>query len=107
MNDEYKDIFSRQTSFPAVNIGHLGVRSDLQSKRIGEQILRFVIATFSRFSGAGCQFITVDSLNNSRTNKFYSRMGFYNQSNNDSTKSTRRMYLDIFLPFEEIEEEEA
>lgn len=107
MNEEYRDIFPLQTSFPAINIGHLGVKSGLQSKRIGEQIVRFVVATFSQFNGAGCQFITVDSLNNPRTNKFYSRLGFYNQSNNDSTKPTRRMYLDIFLPIEEMEEEEA
>ncbi len=107
MTDEYKDIFSRQTSFPAVNIGHLGVKVGMQSKRIGEQIVRFVIETFRQFNGAGCQFITVDSLNNPRTNAFYGKMRFMNQSHNDSTKSTRRMYLDIFLPFEEIEAEEA
>lgn len=42
---------------------------------------------------AGCQFITVDSLNNSRTNKFYSSHNFSNLSNSDFSCDTRRMYL--------------
>ena len=40
-NDEYIPIFRSQTSFPAINIGHLGVRKDMQSKGVGEQILDF------------------------------------------------------------------
>ena len=46
INDEYHDIFMQQTSFPAVNIGHLGVRVDMQSKGIGTQILDFIVSTF-------------------------------------------------------------
>ncbi|WP_455586640.1 GNAT family N-acetyltransferase [Bacteroides sp.] len=97
ISDEYTSTFEKQSSFPAINIGHLGVRSDLQSQGIGEQILDFVLYTFSYFSISGCQFITVDSLNNNRTNKFYARNGFLNQTNNDSKNSTRRMYLPIKL----------
>lgn len=97
INDEYIPTFEKQTSFPAINIGHLGVRTDLQCKGIGEQILDFVLYTFSNFDISGCQFITVDSLNNSRTNKFYARNGFVNQTNSDNCNSTRRMYLPIQL----------
>ena len=46
---------------------------------------------------SGCQFITVDSLNNPRTNKFYLRNGFINQTNNDIPDLTRRMYQLIQL----------
>ena len=97
INDEYIPIFQQQTSFPAVNIGHLGVRKDMQSKGIGGQILAFILNTFVSYDVSGCQFITVDSLNNSRTNKFYTLNGFLFQTIKDMTKPTRRMYLPIEL----------
>lgn len=97
INDEYIPIFQQQTSFPAVNIGHLGVRSDMQSKGIGEQVLDFILNTFITYDVSGCQFITVDSLNNPDTNKFYVRNGFSFQTNSDMYKPTRRMYLPIEL----------
>lgn len=97
VDDEYRAIFGKQSSFPAVNIGHLAVRKDLQSKRIGQDILDFVVATFSNYRIAGCQFITVDSLNNPRTNRFYMRNGFQVQTNSDACMPTRRMYLPINL----------
>lgn len=96
LSTEYRSIFPLQPSFPAVNIGHLGVRSDLQSAGIGSIIIRYVAHTFTKFNVAGCQFITVDSLNNPRTNRFYSRLGFEYQSLHDHYHTTRRMYLDIF-----------
>lgn len=102
ISDEYIPTFEKQTSFPAINIGHLGVRKDLQSRKIGEQIVDFVIYTFTNYEVSGCQFITVDSLNNPRTNKFYLKMGFYNQTNNDSSNETRRMYLPIQIYKEDI-----
>mgnify|MGYP001717543597 CR=1 FL=1 len=97
ISDEYISTFERQTSFPAINIGHLGVHKDCQSKGIGQQILDFVLYTFSNYNMSGCQFITVDSLNNPRTNKFYLRNGFINQTNNDIHDLTRRMYQLIQL----------
>ena len=96
MDDEYVQTFERQSSFPAINIGHLGIREDWQSKGIGSQIVDFILYTFSNYRLSGCQFITVDSLNNSRTNKFYMNNGFVNQTNNDSVSHTRRMYM--YLP---------
>lgn len=97
IQEEYKAIFQMQTSFPAVNIGHLGVRKDMQSKKIGEKILDFILHTFISYDVSGCQFITVDSLNNPRTNKFYCNYGFFYQTNTDMYKPTRRMYLPIEL----------
>ena len=94
---DYQQVFCKQSSFPAVNIGHLAVRTDYQNKHIGKDILDFVEATFSNYKVSGCQFITVDSLNNPRTNKFYMQNGFSLQTNNDSTAPTRRMYLPINL----------
>lgn len=95
IHEEYISTFEKQTSFPAVNIGHLGVREDMQGKKIGEEIVYFVIYTFTKFEIAGCQFITVDSLNNPRTNKFYMGCGFINQTEKDIYSNTRRMYLPL------------
>lgn len=97
INQEYISVFQSQTSFPAVNIGHLGTRKDMQSKGVGEMILDFILKTFVSYDISGCQFITVDSLNNLRTNKFYVRNGFLFQTDTDLYDKTRRMYLPIEL----------
>lgn len=60
------DFFKRQSSFPAINICHLGTSVDFQNNGIGMFILEFVAGTFSLYRQAGCQFITVDALNNPR-----------------------------------------
>ncbi|MDE6378282.1 MAG: GNAT family N-acetyltransferase, partial [Duncaniella sp.] len=94
---EYSDIFSRQCTYPAINIGHLAVRADVQSNGIGKYIVEFVRMTFTHYRGAGCQFITVDALNNIRTVNFYTfKLGFEFQTLSDLGNHTRRMYLDIF-----------
>ena len=97
MEKEYVDTFKKQTSFPAVNIAHLGVKEEYQRKGIGLQILDFIVLTFGNYHVAGCQFITVDSLNNSDTNKFYLMNGFLNLTDKDMYSPTRRMYLYLRL----------
>ena len=92
---EYKPIFGSQPSFPAINIGHLAVKKELQSKGIGKVILLYLKNALITYRFTGVQFITVDSLNNARTNKFYSCNGFLNQSNSDMNNNTRRMYLSL------------
>lgn len=94
---EYTHIFSRQPTYPAINIGHLAVRKDMQSKGIGRLIVEFVRASFSHVRISGCQFITVDALNNHRTVSFYTdKLGFEFQTLSDIGRHTRRMFLDIF-----------
>lgn len=93
---EYDDIFSRQSSFPAVNIGHLAIRCAMQSHGLGQYIVEFVRMTFLSLRLSGCQFITVDALNNADTLRFYQdRVGFEFQTLYDLNKPTRRMYLDL------------
>lgn len=97
ISPEYNRIFKRQCSYPAVNIGHLGVKSECQSKGLGQIIVNFVAATFRNDPIAGCQFISVDALNNLRTINFYeTKLGFQFLTIFDLGKRTRRMYLDIF-----------
>ena len=86
------DFFKRQSSFPAINIGHLGTSVDYQSQGIGTAIIDLVTETFSTYSRSGCQFITVDALNNGRTTGFYVKNSFNFQTNRDFYKPTRRMY---------------
>lgn len=86
------DFFKRQSSFPAINIGHLGTSVDFQDKGIGMIIVEFVTGTFSQYRQAGCQFITVDALNNPKTVKFYLNNQFNFQTNHDIYSATRRMY---------------
>ena len=89
---ETVDFFSRQSSFPAINIGHLGVSEKVQGRGIGTAIIDLVVDTFSKYRQAGCQFITVDALNNSDTIRFYQLNGFSFQTNRDFYFITRRMY---------------
>lgn len=86
------NFYKRQSSYPAINIGHLGVSSRHQCGGIGTAIICFVTTTFSHYTQAGCQFITVDALNNPRTIKFYYRNGFSFQTSRDHCFKTRRMY---------------
>lgn len=95
IDEEYKFIFEMQSSFPSVNIGHLAVRKDLQSRGIGELVILYVCGFLTSYNLTGVQFITVDSLNNSRTNKFYNKTGFLYQSMEDINHDTRRMYLPL------------
>ena len=91
--DEYVPIFKAQTSFPAINIAHLAVDKNYQGKGVGSNILSYIIDTFINYELAGCQIITVDSLNKPRVNSFYMRQGFKNFTDSDATAHTRRMYL--------------
>lgn len=86
------DFFNRQSSYPAINIGHLGTSLKYQDKGIGTAIIDLVTETFANYHQAGCQFITVDALNNRRSIKFYQDNLFNFQTNKDFYALTRRMY---------------
>lgn len=96
-NDEFADFLNLQTSYPAINIGHLGTAIDYQRHAIGRSIIDLVVETFTQYKQAGCQFITVDALNNKATTKFYLSNGFTFQTDKDFFATTRRMYR--ILPF--------
>lgn len=96
-NDEFAGFLNLQTSYPAINIGHLGTAIDYQRHAIGRSIIDLVVETFTQYKQAGCQFITVDALNNKATTKFYLSNGFTFQTDKDFFATTRRMYR--ILPF--------
>jgi len=106
---EYAEIFMEQSSYPAINIGHLAVNKDLQSNGIGRSIMEFVKMTFYGSRQTGCQFLTVDALNidNHRTVGFYEKLGFELLSERDIGRPTRRMYLPLFEPDESISDSDS
>ena len=97
-NEDIVKFFILQTSYPAINIGHLGTSKEYQRRGVGTAIIDLVAETFSQDTRTGCQFITVDSLNNPDTNKFYLKNNFYNQTDADASSPTRRMYRIIIDP---------
>ena len=69
----------------------------MQGQEIGTFIINFIMDTFLNYKVARCQFITVDSLNNPKTNLFYEKNGFIYQTVLDMSSSTRRMYIPLKL----------
>lgn len=93
----FREEYCKQTSFPAIKIEHLAVDKDFQSQEIGRCILDYIIGELIDNDNAyGCQYITVDALNNPDTNKFYMNYGFQYVTNRDSHKETRKMYYSLF-----------
>jgi len=97
---EFREEYCKEQSFPAIKIEHLAVDKEYQSRGIGECILKYIIGEIiENDNGYGCQYLTVDALNNSDTNKFYSKFGFQNVTNEDHCAPFRRMYyplIDLF-----------
>lgn len=91
-SDDVVDFFNRQSSYPAINIGHLGVSSGYQHKGIGTALIDLVASTFANYRQAGCQFITVDAINCGDTLRFYHNNFFSYQTERDRYSATRRMY---------------
>lgn len=90
----------KQKEFPAIKIEHLAVHKDFQSQQIGKCLISTIIGEIiSNKNWYGCQYLTVDSLNNSDTNKFYENNGFSYVSNRDMNKPTRKMYQTLINLF--------
>lgn len=92
VDEDIVDFFSRQTSYPAVNIGHLGTSEGFQHHGIGTAIIDLVVETFAHNRQTGCQFVTVDAINKSDVIKFYNKNLFSFQTEHDFYAPTRRMY---------------
>lgn len=91
-NEDITAFLNRQSSYPAINIGHLGTLVKYQSNGIGTSIIDLVVDTYAKYRLSGCQFITVDALNNERTTRFYCKNSFGFQTSRDTISPTRRMY---------------
>ena len=64
------------TSFPAVKIGRLGVKSAFQRNGIGSIFINIITKFMGYANRTGCRFITLDAYNCERTINFYLKNGF-------------------------------
>lgn len=88
---EMKDI----STYPAVKIGRFAVDKEFQSRGYGTQILHLIIMSFLENNKTGCQFLTVDALNNLDTLRFYEKNGFSYVTLMDCNKTSRQMYKNL------------
>ena len=90
-----------EKTFPAVKIEHLAVNVKYQDQGIGSNLIFAIIGDIiSNTNWYGCQYLTVDVLNNSDTNKFYINNGFQYVTLKDHASDCRRMYLPLFDYFD-------
>lgn len=96
----FVDKYCSQNIFPAIKIEHLAVNKTYQSRKIGTWLLQVIIGeVISNENWYGCQYITVDALNNKDTTKFYLQNDFTYVSSADSQQPTRKMYRPLFEYF--------
>lgn len=86
-------------AFPAVKIGRLGIRYDLQGNRFGTLMLSIVKEMMVTENRTGCRFITVDARrdkkNKINVTKFYAKNGFSLLPARPKTSSYIPMYFDL------------
>jgi len=81
--------------YPAVKIGRFAIDLEFQRSGYGTQILHLIIMSFLTNNKTGCQFITVDALNNPETIRFYEKNGFLFVTIADLNKPSRQMYKNL------------
>ena len=88
--------------YPAVKIGRFAVDAEYQRLGYGKEILNSIIVSFLTNNKTGCQFITVDALNNPDTLNFYEKNGFALVTLTDYNKPSRQMYKNL-IPLKNLE----
>lgn len=97
---EFVEKYCSSLVFPAIKIEHMAVNRKYQSLKLGTYLLDVIIGELlENEHWYGCQYITVDALNNKDTVKFYTRNKFQFVSLADHTQATRRMYRPLFEYF--------
>jgi GNAT superfamily N-acetyltransferase len=92
---EYWEQFYEQVSYPAVKIGRLAVDKEFQGNGLGRIIIDSLVISFTNNNKTGCQFITVDAINDHKGQKaihFYIQNGFNFLTALDIQKDSRLMY---------------
>ncbi|MDR0865405.1 MAG: GNAT family N-acetyltransferase [Candidatus Symbiothrix sp.] len=81
--------------FPAAKIGRFAVDKSFQRYGYGTEILQLIVMSFLSNNKTGCQFITVDALNNMDTLRFYEKNGFSFVTLADYNRPSRQMYKNL------------
>jgi GNAT superfamily N-acetyltransferase len=94
---DFWERFLNQKMYPAAKIGRLAVDKDFQDQGIGTFLIKSLVQSFIRKNKTGCQFITVDAINDNtqRTIKFYENNGFKYLTMNDVNRESRQMYKSL------------
>lgn len=94
---DFWERFLNQKMYPAAKIGRLAVDKNFQDQGIGTFLIRSLVQSFIRKNKTGCQFITVDAINDNtrRTIKFYEHNGFKYLTMNDVNKESGQMYKSL------------
>ena len=84
------------STYPAAKIGRFAVDMEFQRCGYGTQILYLIIVDFLNNNKTGCQFLTVDALDNMDTLRFYEKNEFPYVTLLDVNKLSRQMYINLF-----------
>lgn len=94
---EFWERFLHQKMYPAAKIGRLAVDEKFQDQGVGTILIKSLVQSFIKKNKTGCQFITVDAINDNtqRAIKFYERNGFKLLTMSDVNKESRQMYKSL------------
>ncbi len=84
-------------TYPAVKIGRLAVRSDIENRGLGSRIIDAIKNRFANNQTSGCRYLTLDSYNTPKNLNFYKKNGFDIYTEEDKNGKTRYMYYDLLL----------
>jgi len=84
------------STYPSAKIGRFAVDMEFQRCGYGTQILYLIIVDFLNNNKTGCQFLTVDALDNMDTLRFYEKNEFPYVTLLDVNKLSRQMYINLF-----------
>ncbi len=82
-------------NMPAVKIGRLGVRVELQGRHFGTVLLNILKRLFVTDNRTGCRFLVVDAYNDTKTISFYKNNGFRFLYSLDAHSDTRILFYDL------------
>ncbi len=101
----------QRRSYPAVLIGRLGVNKLYKRSGIGSDLMDFIKSWFFDSNKTGCRYVVVDSYNEEKALRYYSKNGFSYLFNDlieekklcgikepyEEDLKTRLMYFDLIL----------
>ena len=85
---DFWERFLNQKMYPAAKIGRFAVDKDFQDQGIGTFLIRSLVQSFIRKNKTGCQFITVDAINDNTQRTI-------NLTMNDVNRESRQMYKSL------------
>lgn len=92
---------------PAVKVGRLAVRKELENAGIGSKVLILLKAFFLTENRTGCRFITGDAYNRPEVIRFYQKNGFIQIKATGSPEGEAPATVSMFFPLFELQNKES